>query len=212
MAKNKNPNDLRGHYRDVFEKSLALSLGIFLLVFLTWQSIDIRAYQSMRQQEIIQVQDIPKTRQVKQPPPPARPAVPIETESEDLPEDVEIETTELEAVIDIAPPPPPEEAPPPDEFWWAEEMPQLTHFSVPKYPPIAEKAGLECVVFVHILVDEKGNAAKVKIAKPCGNVGFNESAEEAAWKCKFTPGKQNDKPIRVWVSIPFRFEMKKGSR
>lgn len=211
MAKKKNPNDLRGHYRDVFEKSLALALGLFLLVFLTWQSVEIKAYQSMRKQQIIEVQDIPKTRQVKQPPPPPRPAVPIETESEDVPEDVELETTDLEAVIDIAPPPPPDEAPPPDEFWWAEEMPELTHYAVPDYPEIAKKAGLECNVIIYILVDEKGNAAKVKVAKPCGKAGFNEAAEEAAWKCKFTPGKQNDKPIRVWVSIPFRFELR-GSR
>jgi protein TonB len=208
MAKKKNQNDLRSHYRDVFEKSLALALGLFLLVFLTWQSVEIKAYQSMRKQQIIEVQDIPKTRQVKQPPPPPRPAVPIETESEDVPEDVEIETTELEAVIDVAPPPPPDEAPPPDEFWWAEDMPELTHYAVPDYPEIAKKAGLECNVIVYILVDEKGNPAKVKIAKPCGKAGFNEAAEKAAWECKFTPGKQNDKPIRVWVSIPFRFELR----
>jgi len=71
---------------------------------------------------------------------------------------------------------------------------------IAKYPEIAMRVGLECVVFVHILVDESGKPAKVKIAKPCGNVGFNEAAEEAAWKCTFTPGKQNEKPIRVWVS------------
>ena len=210
MAKNKNQNDLHSHYRDVFEKSLALTLGLFLLVFLTWQSMEIKAYESMRKQQIIEVQDIPKTRQMKQPPPPPRPAVPVETESEDVPEDVEIETTELEAVIDVAPPPPPEEAPPPDEFWWAEEMPELVKFVVPDYPEIAKKAGLECVVWIHILVDEKGKAAKVKVFKPCGKAGFNEAAEEAAWKCKFTPGKQNEKPIRVWVSIPFRFELRGG--
>ena len=212
MPQKKSPDDLRGRYRDIFEKSLVLSLGLFLLVFLTWQSVEIKAYQSMRKQEIIQVEDIPETKQVKKPPPPARPAVPIETESEDLPEDVTIETTELEAVIDIAPPPPPEEAPPPDEFWWAEEMPQLVHFAVPKYPEIAMRVGLECVVFVHILVDESGKPAKVKIANPCGNVGFNEAAEEAAWKCTFTPGKQNEKPIRVWVSLPFRFQLEGGKR
>ncbi|MFQ6092761.1 MAG: energy transducer TonB [bacterium] len=207
MAKMKSPDDLRGRYREIFEKSLALSLGLFLLVFLCWQTVEIKAYESMRKQEIIQVEDIPETKQLKKPPPPVRPAVPIETESEDLPEDVTIETTELDAVIDLVPPPPPDEAPPPDEFWWAEEMPQLTHYSVPEYPEIARKVGLECVVIVYILVDEEGNAAKVKIAKPCGNVGFNEAAEEAAWKCRFTPGRQNEKPIRVWVSIPFRFKM-----
>ncbi|MFQ6091993.1 MAG: TonB family protein, partial [bacterium] len=95
----------------------------------------------------------------------------------------------------------------PHEFWWVEEMPRLTHFEQPEYPEIARKESLECVVIVSILVDEKGNAADVKIYEPCGDVGFNEGAQAAAHKCTFTPGKQQGKPVKVWVNVPFRFEL-----
>ena len=208
MTKKKRNVDGDGRHHTVFEKSLALSLGLFLLVFLTWHSVEIKAFQGIDRQNIIVVEDIPQTRHVKLPPPPARPVVPIESESEELPEDVTVQGTDLETFQSIDLPLPPPDVEPPMEFWHAEVLPKLIHFSVPEYPTIAKKAGLECVVFVQILVDEKGNPVKVKVAKPCGNVGFNEAAEEAAWKCTFTPGKQNDKPVRVWVSLPFRFELK----
>ena len=196
----------------IMEKCLVLSLGLFLLAFLTSGSVDINAYQGSVQEPILEVVDIPETRQPVREPPPKRPSVIIETEEEELPPDVTIEPTEPGNTADAGPPPLPGEAEPPDEFWWAEEMPQLIHFAVPHYPDIARKVGLECVVFVSILVDENGKPGTVKIAKPCGNVGFNEAAEEAAWKCVFAPGTQNGTPVRVWVSLPFRFELRGPKR
>ena len=206
MLKREKGKDRHGNRREIFEKSLSLSLGLFLLAMLSWQSLEISAYQKMERPPIFEVQNIPETRHRQQPPPPPRPAVPVETEGEDVPENVEIESTELDDVIDVPPPLPPEE-PPSHEFWWAEEMPELIQYAEPYYPEIAQKAGLECDVILSILVDETGHPAKVKVTKSCGNTGFNEAAVEAAWKCKFTPGKQNDKPVKVWVAIPFRFRL-----
>ena len=58
----------------------------------------------------IEVKEIPKTEQVKKPPPPARPAIPIESEDEEIPEDATIdETFELDLSELPPPPPPPEE-------------------------------------------------------------------------------------------------------
>lgn len=38
---------------------------------------------------------------------------------------------------------------------------------------------------------------------------LNEAAIEAARQFKFKPGKQRDKLVKVWVSIPFNFSLRK---
>lgn len=208
MATKQNPSDLLKNRRAIFEKSLALSLGLFLLVFLSWQNIELKAYESKETDPPIIVIETPETEHPKQEAPSERPKVFIETEEEDLPPEVKIVRTDLNPDGTLGDPPPPPEVTPIVDFWSLEEKPKLIHYSPPYYPELAQKAGLECDVVVHILVDEEGNPAKVKVIKPCGKAGFNEAAEEAAWKCKFTPGEQNDKPVRVWVSIPFRFRLR----
>lgn len=201
----KNPKvDLRGQYKEVFEKALILSLALHLFVFLTYTRVEVKPYETIAKQVVVEVQDIPETQQVKKLPPPPRPAVPIESESEDLPEDVTIETTDLR--VDVAPPPPP--PPMADEFVAYDTPPKLIKLVKPKYPDIARKAGIEGMVILKILVDVDGKVIDAKVLKSLGNVGCDESAIEAAKKCLFEPALQRDKPVRVWVSYPVRFVLK----
>ena len=209
MANRPNSRDAGRNRRAVFEKSLALSLGLFLLLFLSWQSVEIKAFSGISDQEKITVIDIPETNQEKQlKPPQERPSVPVETEQEVVPEEVDFVKTEFDPDDGELPPPPPPVEAEIVPFWSLEEPPELIHFSPPYYPELAQKAGLECDVFVKVLVDTEGKVSKVEIISPCGKAGFNEAAVEAAWKCVFTPGKQNEKAVRVWVSIPFQFRLR----
>ena len=59
-------------------------------------------------QIIIENIEIPETQQFETPPPPARPSVPVESEDDDLADDLTIEETDLDS-FDAwdAPPPPP---------------------------------------------------------------------------------------------------------
>jgi TonB family protein len=41
-----------------------------------------------------------------------------------------------------------------------------------------------------------------------GTLMLNEAAIEAARQFKFKPGKQKDKLVKVWVSIPFNFSLR----
>ena len=200
----KNPKvDLRSQYKVVFEKALVLSLALHLFVFLTYTKVEVTPYASIAKQVVVEVQDIPETQQLKKLPPPPRPAVPIESESEDLPEDVTIETTELR--VDVAPPPPPPMA---DEFVAYDTPPKLIKLVKPRYPDIARKAGIEGMVILKILVDVDGKVVDAKVLKSLGNVGCDEAAIEAAKKCAFEPALQRDKPVKVWVSYPVRFMLK----
>lgn len=76
----------------------------------------------------------------------------------------------------------------------------------PVYPPIAIRAALEGNVFVQVWVDTKGMVRKAVVAKSDGEV-FNEAAVEAARRWVFTPALMQDRPVSVWVTIPFRFRL-----
>jgi len=50
----------------------------------------------------------------------------------------------------------------------------------------------------------------VKILKSSGNQMLDQAALVAAKQSKFTPAKQRDKFVRVWVSIPIKFRLTGG--
>jgi TonB family protein len=53
------------------------------------------------------------------------------------------------------------------------------------------------------LIDKKGNIEKAEILKSVPML--DEAALAAAWQLKFTPGKQRDRFVKVWMAVPFNF-------
>jgi protein TonB len=92
----------------------------------------------------------------------------------------------------------------------AETMPELVYKGRPRYPSKARVYGLTCLVYVKVLVSKEGKAESVLIHKtddPDWRWGFNEAAITGAKQCRFKPATQDGKPVRVWVSFPFEFEL-----
>ena len=54
-------------------------------------------------------------------------------------------------------------------------------------------------------IPSQGHNDATAIGKVHGNEVFHAEAKKAAAKWTFTPAIQNDKPVKVWVSLPFRF-------
>ena len=75
-----------------------------------------------------------------------------------------------------------------------------------KYPEIAKESGIEGRVTVKVLVGESGNV--IKVGSVSGNDVFADEVKEKAADLQFTPGLQNGKPVKVWVSVPFNFKLK----
>lgn len=94
-----------------------------------------------------------------------------------------------------------------DEFIAVEKPPQIVRQVVPEYPDMARRAGLEGVVWVKILVGKDGKPIKVAIVKSSTEI-FNEPSLEAARSFLFTPAVMNNGPVKVWVSVPFRFKLR----
>lgn len=75
------------------------------------------------------------------------------------------------------------------------------------YPEKAKSAGLEGTVIIQAFVNEKGEVTKCKIMKSIPNTGLDEAAIDAVKKTKFTPAKQNNKDIGVWIALPVVFRL-----
>ena len=98
-----------------------------------------------------------------------------------------------------------DEGPPPD-FVPFEKEPVAVKQVFPKYPDIAQRAGLEGTVHVKVWVTKEGKVKQVVILKSDSPI-FDDAAKEAAKQWVFTPAVMQKGPVPVWVSIPFRFKL-----
>ncbi len=183
--------------------------GIVLLIttFLLFPRIVNKVELDEEFQIIIEQIDIPQTEQFDRPPPPARPSVPVESESEDIADDVTLEEFTLDE-FDAwdAPPPPPEG--PRVKFIPYDDPPIPLRPIKPKYPEIAQEAGIEGTVVVQVFVDAKGRVKETIILKGIPNTGLDEAAADAIRLVRFKPAKQRERAVGVWISIPVNFRLK----
>jgi protein TonB len=76
----------------------------------------------------------------------------------------------------------------------------------PEYSEEARKAKFQGTVVLNIVVDEKGNARDVTVARPLG-LGLDQKAIEAVMKWKFRPGMKDGHPVPVRASIEVNFRL-----
>ena len=98
-----------------------------------------------------------------------------------------------------------DDGPPPD-FVPFEKHPQIVKQVIPKYPEIAQRAGVQGTVWVKIWVDKEGKARKAVVLKSDADA-LNQAAVDAAMQHVFTPAMQHNGPVSVWVSMPFKFRL-----
>jgi len=97
--------------------------------------------------------------------------------------------------------------PPTVPFFKVEIKPKPIDLPVPNYPENVRGAGIEGTAVVEALLDLDGSVMDARVLKSSGNQMLDASAVEAALRSKFTPAKQRDKAVRVWVSLPYRFSL-----
>lgn len=101
-------------------------------------------------------------------------------------------------------------------FRYVEEMPtfpggqdQIPSFFAAniKYPEIARRAGVEGRVFVEFVVGKDGGISQVHVAKGIGAGCDEEAVRVVKMMPKWTPGKQNGRPVLVQVVVPIQFKL-----
>lgn len=93
-------------------------------------------------------------------------------------------------------------------FYKVEIKPEPVFIPPLDYPALARKANIEGNVLVRMLVDIDGTVAEAQILKSSGNQLLDEAALKSSRQWRFTPGRQRDKLVRVWVHTPFIFNLK----
>jgi len=214
----KNPKaDLKRTYKRVFELSLITSLALLIVAFKFFPDFAKEKVKLEGPQELVNVEDVVKTKQESAPPPPPKPPIPIEAPSDDVLEDIAIGSTEIDINEQIsAPPPPPKQEVKEEEdeavfFVAVEETPEPIGGieAIQKkivYPEIAKRAGVQGRVFIKAFVNEVGDVVKAEVIKGIG-AGCDEAAVAAVMQTKFKPGKQRGKSVKVQVSIPIVFKL-----
>ena len=188
---------------------LAILSSVLLLIFtflIYPRYMGLFELEEVELQEIL-IENIPQTQQIERPPPPARPSVPVESEDEDIADDLTIEETDLDNFEAWDAPPPPPEGPR-VKFIPYDDPPQTLSRIRPVYPEIAQEAGIEGTVVVQVFVDKKGRVKDTVILKGIPNTGLDEAAISAIRKTRFRPAKQRERPVGVWISIPVNFRLK----
>ena len=77
-----------------------------------------------------------------------------------------------------------------------------------KYPPKAEKKGIEGKVMINFIVEKDGSISNVKIVRHIHPLLDKEAERVIKAMPRWSPGKQEGKPVRVKFNIPVAFRLK----
>ncbi|MFT5232736.1 MAG: protein TonB [Candidatus Krumholzibacteriia bacterium] len=93
-----------------------------------------------------------------------------------------------------------------DGFVASSTNPIITKWAKPEYPEVARMAQVEGTVIVKVLVGPDGSVLEAQVIQSVHSL-LNKAAIEAAFKCKFIPGKQRNIPVKAWMALPFNFRL-----
>jgi len=185
---------------------VATALAIFFLLasfVLLPREFVVQPYQLRRDVVTIMEALPPEIEKFAEPPKVEKPQMPVAAASEEEVEATTIETTTFSEIVRRTE----ETSIPVVPFWKVEVKPQPISIPTPTYPEMARNAGIEGQVVVKALVDITGDIIEAEVLKSSGNSTLDAAAVSASYSAKFTPAKQRDQPVRVYVSIPYRFSL-----
>lgn len=76
-----------------------------------------------------------------------------------------------------------------------------------KYPPMAQKAGIEGKVYILIYINESGGVDDVKVVKGIG-AGCDEEAADVIKGHKFSAAEHNGATVKSKLSLAIHFKLK----
>ena len=93
-------------------------------------------------------------------------------------------------------------------FVYTDVLPEAIVQPAPVYDELARAAQVEGLVVVYVLVGKNGRVIDARVDAKKHVLLLDASALEAARRWVFSPALTNDKPVAVWVTIPFRFTLR----
>jgi len=207
-------DDLKEKYRKTLEFCLITALLLVFGILHAWPEFQTGYSLDDIKLTNFDVKDVPRTWQHRLPPPPPIPNVPVPTEKETLPKDADLLPIELD-LVEVPPPPPPPDLGMYDEYCFIPHEippePEAGFHAIQKrikYPRLALRRQIEGTVVLGVLIDIDGNAEKITVIKKAkSNMGFEKAAIRAVRGLKWKPAQQREKPVKVWVALPIKFNV-----
>ncbi len=183
------------------------ALVAIIIACIVIPEVEIKPYNRKVDAAIQAIELPPQLKQLEEAPPPPKPKMPVEAESDDEVEASTIDRTDFTGIEKQPPQAKTEEI---YEYMKVEVKPKLLmeYYVEPEYPPFAKKAEIEGQVLLRFLVNEEGRVIDIKIVKSLNEL-LNAAAIKAVSKWRYSPARQRDKPVKVWVVQPVRFELDK---
>ena len=75
------------------------------------------------------------------------------------------------------------------------------------YPPMAAENNVQGKVILQFVVEKDGKVGEVKVARSVDKDLDREAIRVVKTLPKFTPGRQNGQPVRVWYTLPVTFKL-----
>lgn len=223
MELKKNPKaDLerkRGLYLQI---GYLFALAVIFIAF-EWKSYDDNAFNlGSLQVDNLEEEIIPITEQEQKPPPPPPPAVQelnIVENTEELKEELQVQSTEVTEETKIEPVIEKQEEVVEEDvvFQIVEDMPTFGKGDADvlkylaeniRYPQVAKELGISGMVFVEFVVDKTGKIKDSKVVRGIGGGCDEEALRVIKGMPAWTPGKQRGKPVSVQFRLPVRFVLK----
>ena len=93
-----------------------------------------------------------------------------------------------------------------DPYEQLTDTPKVIISSQVVYPEKAKKQGIEGSVSYSALIDTIGNIEKIVMDCMDAEI-FGKAVIDSVMKCKFTPGKVENRKVKVWTSGEIRFTL-----
>ncbi len=78
----------------------------------------------------------------------------------------------------------------------------------PHYPRVARRRNYAGTVMLDVLVTVEGRVEQVRIVESSGHDVLDQSALKSVKGWHFTPARQGDRPVEMWVQVPVRYELR----
>ena len=77
-----------------------------------------------------------------------------------------------------------------------------------RYPSMAHENNIQGKVILQFVVEKDGHVGDVKVVRSVDNDLDSEAVRVCKSLPKFTPGRQDGQPVRVWYTIPINFKLR----
>ncbi len=77
-----------------------------------------------------------------------------------------------------------------------------------EYPPTLRDAGIGGSVVVWLFVSEEGEVLDRRVSESSGQTEFDEAALRVADIFKFSPARNRDQVVQVWIQLPITFQVR----